>query len=213
MKTIKKKRVWLALAFCCVAGCSNDSAHTLSRDYRNINNEFIDGLMTVTSERQAKFVNEKIIKPYSERVEKVNKRAATYEQNTDEKVIILEMLNSESVATFFAESAINTKRVAHEAARIKRIVDTRANAHAERLRAGGMKDPEAIEKAFEEARKELPTLNSMTVQSLQANLNKPNPFGPLFAKFPGKDWQKHRPLNFDDMNRAFLEKVKRLELQ
>jgi hypothetical protein len=213
MKTLKKKRVWLAMALCCVAGCSNDSAYSLSRDYRNINNEFIDGLMIVTSERQAKFVNEKIIKAYPERIEKVNKRVATYEQNTDEKVIILQMVDSESVATLFAEGAINGKRLSHEAARIKRIVDTRVNTHLERLRAGGMKDPEAIEKATEEARKELPVLSAMTVSSLQNTMNKPNPIVALFAKFETKDWQKHRPPNFKQMNEEFAAKVKRLEMQ
>jgi hypothetical protein len=213
MKTIKKRRVWLALALCCAAGCSNDSAHTLSRDYRNINNEVIDGLMTVTSERQARFVNEKIIKPYSERVEKVNKRVEIYEQNTDEKLIIFEMINSESVATFFAEGPINSKRLGYEAARIKRIVDTRTNVHADRLRAGGMKDPDALDKAADETRKEWPTLSGMTLASLQATMNKPTPLTALFAKFPTKNWVKHQPPGFDLMNKEFAAKIKRLEMQ
>jgi hypothetical protein len=215
MKTIKKNRIWLALALCCAAGCSNDSAHSLSRDYRNINNEFIDGLMIVTSESRAKVVNEKIVKVYNERVDKVSKRVQTYEQNTDEKLIVYEMLNSDSVVTLFAENASNPKRLAHETARIKRIVDTRTKSHVDRFRAEGAKDPDGvlILKASEEVRKEWPNLSGLTLAALKPMMEKGNPLETLFAKFPTKDYAKHRPPNFEQLNTAFIEKLKKLQLQ
>src|SRR5260370_14732197 len=116
--------------------------------------------MIVTSESRAKVVNDKIIKVYNERVDKVNKRVQTYEQNTDEKLIVFEVINSDSVVTLFAENATNAQRLAHEAARIKRIVDTRTQFHVDRFKPEGPKvaDGALILTASEEVRNDWPDL-------------------------------------------------------
>ncbi len=81
------KKTALAMVVLGLAGCSSDSAHTLSRDYRNLNNECIDAMMMITSERAATFARDKIYKPYSDRLGIIDHRcdvlAAKYRGHSD----------------------------------------------------------------------------------------------------------------------------------
>jgi hypothetical protein len=213
VKAAKKKRVWIALALCCLAGCSNDTANSLSRDYRNINNECVDGLMMVTSESRAKFVNEKIFKTYSDRVALIDKRAANYQQNTDDVQIIRETLNSESLAILFAEISANKKRMDLETARIRKIFDTRVKEHMDRFKAGGDKDAEA--RAKEETRKEWPNLSAFAEAHAQTTVArewvKDNALATLVSKFPTKQWDgpRGRVPEFKELMEKFSEKIKK----
>jgi uncharacterized protein (DUF4213/DUF364 family) len=93
-----------ALLFCLagLSGCSTDSAHSLSRDYRSLNNEAIDALMMATTEQRAQIAKTKILKSYSDRLQAIDKRFATWVQNTDDKVIVLDTFTDESVPTLLA---------------------------------------------------------------------------------------------------------------
>src|ERR1043166_4421250 len=76
-------------------GCS-DNASSLSRDYRNLNNEYLDTLMMVRDEETARWANEKVFKAYQGRKEKVDAREETWARNTDDKEILKDMMSSES---------------------------------------------------------------------------------------------------------------------
>jgi hypothetical protein len=103
-----------------LAGCG-DTAETLSRDYRNINNEVIDALMMVTNENRAKIANEKVIGPYTDRIGAVDKRADLWEQNKEREEVAITTLTSESVAILFAENKWNQKRLNLELERLKQL--------------------------------------------------------------------------------------------
>jgi len=120
------KRVALLVCLTGLAGCSTDSAHSLSRDYRNLTNEAIDGLMMCTSEARAQFVKTKIISAYQERQMKLDKRFDSWVQNTDDKLIVLDIMDSDSVATLLAEIPINYKRLDYEQQRIAAMVAAHA---------------------------------------------------------------------------------------
>src|SRR5688500_16287414 len=119
MKKILAVLVLIPLA----AGCT-ESADGLSRDYRNLNNEFIDALMLVSGESRAKHANEKVLKTYTDRLGKIDKRVATWEMNRENESIAQDTLTSESVALYFAECQHNQKRLALERERIKKLMES-----------------------------------------------------------------------------------------
>ena len=201
MRIARSKKAWLGLVLCCLAGCSNDTAHSLSRDYRNINNECIDALMMVTSEARAKFVTDKIFKTFPDRVGPLDKRAATYEQNTDDKTIVLQMISSESVAILLAENIINQRRLKLEQERIKNLLAFKVRTEIEKLKAEGQANPDA------KARDKWPSLNDLatggTVSTFKTHLEKGTPIATLFSNFPKKAWDKARPKDWKERNDAF----------
>jgi hypothetical protein len=209
MRIVRKKQAWLGLALCCVAGCSNDSAQSLSRDYRNISNECIDALMMVTGESRAKFANDRVLKPFADRIGKVDNRTQLYEQNTDDKVVMLQMVDTESVAILVAEGQINRTRFKLEQDRIKNLLGTLVGNEVEKRKAEGEANP--IVKASEK----WPNLNDIAMGSSTAKLREYLDKGPmltkLFEKFGTKAWDKARPKNWDVLNTAFLDKVKKFD--
>ncbi len=209
MKSVRKKRACLALVLTCLAGCSNDTAHSLSRDYRNINNECIDALMMVTSEGRAKFATDKIFKTFPDRVGPVDKREQTYEQNTDDKIVMLEMISSESVAILFAENGIIQKRLKLEQDRIRNLVDSKVRTEVEKRKAEGEANPVV------KARDLWPNLSDLaagtTTSTFKTHLDKGTQLADLFKRFNDKAWDKARPKNWVELKAAFVEKVKNFE--
>ena len=122
MRNHKARALIVLAAAACLTGCS-DSAGTLSRDYRNLNNEFVDGLMMVTSEARAKQVTEKIINPYSQRIEQVDKRMDNWELNKEREDVARDTFTEESVVLLFAENKWNQKRIAIEKARLQNLLE------------------------------------------------------------------------------------------
>jgi hypothetical protein len=194
-----------ALVFCLaslpsLAGCSTDSANSLSRDYRNLNNEAIDALMMVTSEERAQLAKTKILgKVYTERLQAIDKRMDSWLQNTDDKLIVLETMTSESVVTLLAELPINAKRLELEQKRLGNLL-------AAKIKEGV--DPKAC-----------PALNDLgsTGASLSTLKNQfgTNKFAGLIFAFNDKNvkkWQNERPPNFDDMMKDWNERKDALKL-
>jgi hypothetical protein len=227
-------RKWLAIAVALgMTGCKSDDANSLSRAIRNMNNEAIDALMTVTRESQAKWVNEKILKTYSERLGEVETRMDKWTQTTENKDVCINTLTSESVSLLLAEDMINRRRLKHEVARVKRIIDTRVQQHVdeaiaagelEKLKADGAKDPMGIivGRATEDTKKEWPTLFDMaagtTTTALKAALGEGainkggGRFAELLASFHKKEWgEKNRPTNFKELTQEFQDRVKAFE--
>ena len=212
VRIIRKKKAWLALALCCVAGCSNDSAHSLSRDYRNINNECIDGLMMVTSEARAKFVTEKIFKTFSDRIGPVDKRAASYEQNTDDSVIVMQMVTTESVAMLFAENKINQRRLKLEQDRLKNLLEFNRQTELDNLKAEGQANPDVnVREIVAEPQRSGGRHGALTM--FKANLDKGTALAELFAKCsPPRDGRTPcRRRAWEEMNAAFLETIKKFD--
>ncbi len=186
------KRAALLLCLAGLAGCSTDSADSLSRDYRNLNNEAIDALMMSTSEARAKFAKDKILKPYGERLKNIDKRFDDWLRNTDDKEIIRDTLSSDSVATLLAELPINRKRLENEQKRILAKVQ------------GFPKE------AF-------PVLNEFAagtgLTELKTQLDTGNKFNMLVPKFDkDKPWVSQKPKNYDELQEQLTKRLKALAL-
>ena len=194
-----------ALIFCLaslpsLAGCSTDSANSLSRDYRNLNNEAIDALMMVTSEDRAQLAKTKILgKVYTERLQAIDKRMDSWLQNTEDKLVVIETMSSESVVTLLAELPINAKRLDLEQKRIGNLL-------AAKIKEGA--DPKAC-----------PALNDLgssgaSVSTLKNQFGN-NKFAKLLIDFNNpavKKWANEKPPNFDDMMKDQADKLKALQL-
>ncbi len=198
------KRAALLLCLTGLAGCSTDSAYSLSRDYRSLNNEVIDALMMSTTEERAKLAQEKIIKPYSDRLQKIDKRFASWLQNTDDKEIVRDTLTEISVATLISEIPINTRRLEHEQQRIDAMVKAR-------------------QKEGVDVRKEWPMLSSLASPSstsgLRAQLGfKTNNFAKLVSDIrddKNKKWKSNRPQPdevYQELTKQLDDRLKALEL-
>jgi hypothetical protein len=208
---IAKRRTALAALLIFVTGCT-ESAGGLSRDYRNLNNECIDSLMMITSERRASLANTKILgKLYQEKIQTIDKRFDNWLMNQEEKDVVKDVLSSESVVILIAENKINKKRLEFEMARLKRLLDTRVKDETERRKANGDAnanvDPEKV----------FPHLNAAASGSfigpLQQQLDRGTKFQDLLNKIQNdKNWQKYRPPNFDQLMEDFTKRLKNQEM-
>jgi hypothetical protein len=209
MKAIAKKRALLGLALGLLTGCSTDSANSLSRNYRNINNEAIDALMLVTNESRAETANVKIIKTYKDRLIEIDKRLDTYVQNQEEKLILFETLTSESVVILFAECTINQKRLDLEQQRLKNLLATLVQREKDRRKEAN--DPEEVKIG-----KLWPNLDALTAPSaggLRENLRRGTGLAELMLKFPQAQFKGARPADFDVQMKGFNERVKMLGMK
>jgi hypothetical protein len=189
------KKLTLIVVALGLAGCSTDSAQTLSRDYRTLNNEAIDALMMITSESRARFAHNKILKRYQERLGEIDKRMTTWLQNTDDKDIIVDTLSSESVFVLLAECKINQERLALEQRRLQKLVAVKVQDENERRRAAGEPAVDASKvcpamSAFAEGGGMLGTLDN--------NLKIGTKFGETIPKFLlDNAWKKNHPPNME----------------
>jgi DNA-directed RNA polymerase len=214
VKAITKKRACLALALCLLTGCSTDSAHTLSRDYRNVNNEAIDALMLVTNESRAKIANVKIVKTYPERVGDIDRRMASYVQNQEEVLVLSEVLSSESVMILFAECKINLRRLDKEQERLKKLLASLVQNEKDRRKEANNAEEVQADKLW-------PNLDSLArsdFPALRNNLKKGTGVSELMAKFALQQFKKARdefdkiaPGGFDKQMKAFNERVNQLD--
>lgn len=221
------KRVTLLLCLTGLAGCSTDSAAGLSRDYRNLNNEAVDALMMSTSEDRAKLARDKVLKVYGDRLKAIDKRCEDWLRNTDDKLVVFETMDSESVITLLVETPINAKRLAHEQQRIlamcayraKEIADRMAiDGTLDRMRQEGVANPEAAiqSKAREEAKKEWPVLHAFAAGShlsdVKMQLEKGNKFFGLVRAFKeDKKWKNQLPPNMEELTKQMEDRRKALE--
>jgi hypothetical protein len=197
------KRAALLVCLAGLSGCSTDSADSLSRDYRNLNNEAIDALMMCTSEARAVVARDKILKAYPDRLTALDKRMATWLQNTDDKLIVLDTLFSDSVATLLAELPINAKRLEYELQRLQNLArEVPGPVLTELARGAG--------------------LNGLKQQLMVApGGNQFNPFGATGNKFQGlivqfdtdKKWANQKPPNFGELREQLENRKKALALE
>jgi hypothetical protein len=207
VKAITRRRALVGLALCALTGCSTDNPTSLSRDFRNLNNEAIDALMMVTNESRAKFVNDKIIGTYQDRYGKIEKRMQTYVQNTENETIILDTLRSESVAILLAESQFNIPRLNHEQQRLKKLLEATVQREKDRRKEAGDPDPVNVDKFC-------PSLNALATSDhapLHDSLKKGTPMAALVADFGKDKFKAARKPGFEDLFKDFQDKVKNLQ--
>jgi hypothetical protein len=206
-------RKWALVAVTlCLAGCSTDSAKSLSRDYRSMINECIDGLMITTNEGRALYVRAKIFKPLGERVQVLDKRFDTWAQNTEDKLVAEDTISSESVMILIAEKKINQERLRRELDRLKKLVASKVQDETERRRQIGDNAPVDPEKDW-------PNLHALSQGEGMGQLvntllgDRGTKFHQILGRFDtDQNWKKHLPKNWDEARGRFYSRVAALGL-
>jgi len=184
-----KRALLLFLLVSTGAGCS-DNQETLSREYRNLNNEAIDSLMLTTSERRARLANEKIFGRYSERLQEIDRRFKIWETNADERMMTIDVLTSESVITLMAENKTNQDRLAIETARLSKLL--RDMTEQERNRRQELGENPAFD-----TKEVWPNLHELVstnrTKALNDQLTKGGNFAALLAKMANPAWKYNPP--------------------
>ncbi len=137
LNTLKK----IGLAFCIVVtvGCRED-ANSLSREWRNINNEYIDSLMVTVDDSSAKNALLKFVNDYDKKVKIVEYRLGIWIQNMEKEVVVESVLGSDSFAVYLAECKTNLDRLDLELERLKKVAED-----AQRNAVGGKTFPNLLE--------------------------------------------------------------------
>jgi len=111
------KRTAAALLLLVTAVGCVDSANTMARDLRNLNNEVIDALMMVTNDQKAKTVGERVLAEYSERMTLLDDRFKNWDmRDTAEKAN--ELFRSDNFALLLIENKANKDRLNTEMKRL-----------------------------------------------------------------------------------------------
>lgn len=140
-----KKRLLLVLTLASGAGCV-DTPDSVCREFLNANNEHIDALMMVTSERQAVNMNIRVFSKMNERYQALDRKWEIMEQGMgfkprlDDKKAFLE---SDGLHLYRSEYRINAQRCSLEMARIRDLLSQLVEQKKEQARANG-EDPDAI---------------------------------------------------------------------
>jgi hypothetical protein len=105
----------------CLVGCT-DTVDSVTREYRNANNEAIDAMMLVTSERRADDMIKRVFKTSTERYQAIDKRLETVERNTAKKKdFVKNVFESNGVHLYLNELEINAQRFSLEVIRMRNL--------------------------------------------------------------------------------------------
>jgi hypothetical protein len=140
-----KKRILLVLALVSAAGCV-DTPDSVCREFLNANNEHIDALMMVTSERQALNMSVRVFSKMNERYQALDKKWEIMDQGMGNKPsleTIKEFFDSDGMHLYRAEYKINAQRCTLELARIRKLLEQTVEHAKEQARANG-EDPDEI---------------------------------------------------------------------
>lgn len=117
-----KRTFAFLLVVLAASGCV-ESADSISREYRNLNNEAIDSLMMVTSEARARTAVDRVLSEYENKLKKIEDKVKAYKMNA--KIDILkQMYTSDSIVILTLENGYNKQRLEAEKKRLKRLFDT-----------------------------------------------------------------------------------------
>lgn len=123
-----------------LTGCT-DNMESMSREFRNANNEAIDAMMMVTSEDQAYRMTVRVLKPLNERYSGIEDKMKSWQANRTNKEIVEETFNSNGFYLYLAEVEVNRMRYAMERTRLRNLYRQYQQRKLEEMRAAGDNDP------------------------------------------------------------------------
>jgi hypothetical protein len=103
-----------------LAGCT-DNVDSVTREFRNLNNEVIDAMMTVTTEKQAARMKARIFKPMRERYSEIERKLKIVRANRDKKPFVKEVMESDGMQVYLTDLAVNRQRFALEMVRLRNV--------------------------------------------------------------------------------------------
>jgi hypothetical protein len=116
------KRILLgpALVLLFLTGCT-ENMDSISRQLRNCNNEAIDAMMMVTSEKQAERMLTRVLKPLNERYKDIERKLESWEANRTGKEMVEDTFKSNGFYLYIAELEVNRQRFGLEKARLRKL--------------------------------------------------------------------------------------------
>jgi hypothetical protein len=192
------RNILLGLLTMLLVGCT-DSVDSLSREYRNTNNEAIDNLMMISSEAQAKSTLDRYFKPLRDRYESIDKRLELLNSNLKKEFVKMTM-ESDGAHLYLSELQINRQRYALEVTRLRKLLKYTYDKQLE-LRKNN--DPDATPSVQELC----PSLDQLvnveaTLQPLRSQLDSPRLLA-MMSSFPTMKVDK-----YEELYEKFLAKRK-----
>ena len=126
-----KKRCLLVLALLAgLAGCT-DTVESVTREYRNANNEAIDAMMMVTSEARAGQMTARVFKPSVERYKAIDSRLNIVQNNRLNHDFVVETFESAGLHLYLTELEVNQQRFSLEMIRLRNLTNQEKDAGRE----------------------------------------------------------------------------------
>lgn len=118
-----KRTFALLLVVLTASGCV-ETADSISREYRNLNNEAIDALMMVTSEARARTAVDRVLSEYENKLKKIEGKVKVFKLNNEKVDVLKQVYNSDSVAILILENSYNKQRLEAEKKRLALLFNT-----------------------------------------------------------------------------------------
>ena len=136
------RRIFLApILILLLAGCT-DNIDSITREFRNCNNEAIDAMMMITNDEQAGRMTMRVLKPIGQRYQDIEFKLKAWQSNRNSnKETVEEIFNSNGFYLYMAELEVNRQRYGLEKARLRNLYKQLQNDKLEKMRAAGDNDP------------------------------------------------------------------------
>jgi hypothetical protein len=134
-----RTKLLFAVLVITIVGCT-DSIDTVTREYRNTNNEVIDALMRVTDEASAAAVKTRVIDPSDHRYRDIDGRLKIVRSNRTKKEFVKETLESDGFQLYLTDLEVNRQRLSFELARLRKLVDGYVKDKRQELDGQGLQD-------------------------------------------------------------------------
>ncbi len=135
---MKPKLLLVVLIFSTV-GCT-DTIDTVTREYRNTNNEVIDALMMVTDEATASRIKIRVVDPSLFRYQGIDARLNIVRSNRTKKEFVKETFESDGFQLYLTDLEVNRQRLGLEIARLRNVADGYAKEKRKELDDQGLFD-------------------------------------------------------------------------
>lgn len=136
----RRKLLFVPLIFLMV-GCT-DTIETITREYRNTNNEVIDALMMVNSEATAKQYTLRVFEPMVLRYKGIDARLNIVRTNRLRREFVKEVLESDGFQLYLTDLEVNRQRRGMELTRLRNLVDQYVKQERDLLIAQGDPEPD-----------------------------------------------------------------------
>jgi hypothetical protein len=137
---MKKTHIAFAVFIVAFVGCT-DTIDTVTREYRNTNNEVVDALMMITDERSATRMKLRIFDQMLARYNTIDGHLKTVTDNRSRKEFVKEYYESDGLLLYKADLQVNQLRFNLESRRLQALVDQYVLIKQKELDAKGDRTP------------------------------------------------------------------------
>jgi len=204
-----RKGSLIPLSIFLLTGCT-DTMDSLTREFRNANNEGIDAMMMVVDDESAHRMNLRVFKPLNERYKDIERRMDIWKNNrATNKELIESTFKSDSFYLYYAEIEVNKERFSMERMRLRNLYKQYQDRELQKMRDAGDPDPVITDPA-----KACPKLHELIMQDklkpIEQQLMQPK-LTQLVQSFPSLKCENYEGLHkiFEARMEKFAPKASR----